>query len=82
VVEPVGGQDGPGEGVIAREDDVLVGEGQEEGALHGPEADPGDGGELGEDRLVRQIAQPVGSSRPSVNRFARSRSVVAATDSC
>jgi hypothetical protein len=59
VIQPVHGPDGPAEGEVAGEDDVLPLQGDEHRPLHGPRADPGDGRQLGEDLVVGQAAQPV-----------------------
>ena len=59
MVEAVGGPDGLAKREVARQDDVFPPQGDEEGALHGPRADPGNRGELGDDLVVGQPAQDV-----------------------
>src|SRR4051812_27259590 len=59
-VEPIGGLHGSAEGEVAREDDVFSLQGDEKGALDGPWADSGNGGQLGQDVVVRQAAQDAG----------------------
>ena len=59
MVELVGGLDGLAEREVARQDDVFAAERDEQGALHGPRADPGNGGELGDELVVGQAAQHV-----------------------
>ena len=45
---------------VARQDHVFSAEGDEEDTLSGPGADPGDGGELGNELVVGQGAQDIG----------------------
>jgi len=57
VVELIRGLDGLTEGKVARQDDVLAPQRDNQGTLDGPGAYPGDGGELGHELVVRQGAQ-------------------------
>jgi hypothetical protein len=59
VIEPVGGLDGLAQREIAGQDDVFTLQRDDEGTLHGPRANAGDGGELGHQLLVRQLAQDI-----------------------
>jgi len=59
VVKAVRGADGLSKREIARQHDVFTVQGEDEGALHGPGADPGDRGELGDDLVIGQPAQDV-----------------------
>jgi hypothetical protein len=59
VVQLIGSLDGLAERQVARQDDVLTAERDDEGALHGPRAYPGNGSELGHELVVGQTAQHV-----------------------
>ena len=57
VIQPIYGLDGLAERQVSRQDDVLPLQRDEQGALNGPGAYPGDGGELGHELVVVQGAQ-------------------------
>src|SRR5215469_12908639 len=59
VIELVRGPDGLAQREVARQHDVLPAQRDEHSALHGPRADPGNRGELGDELIVGQIAQHV-----------------------
>src|SRR6185312_6418104 len=59
VVEVVGGPDGLAQRQVAGQDDVFPAERDDHGTLHGPGADPGNGGELVQQLVVGQAAEHV-----------------------
>ena len=57
MIQPVGGLDSLPQRKVAGQDHVFLAEHDEQGALHGPRAYPGNGGELRHEVSVGQAAQ-------------------------